>query len=99
MDRYRVDALVYPVKSLAAPLIGSGETEGRDNPISAVTGLPAITAPAGVDEQGLPLAIEFLGRPFSEPKLIQLVFAYERASQRRVLPNSTPHLPGETFSY
>lgn len=99
MDKYRVDALVYPVKSLGAPLIGSADTGIRDNPISAVTGLPAVTVPAGVDDQGLPLAMEFLGRSFSEPKLIQLAYAYEQASRRRVAPKSTPHLPGETFSY
>ena len=99
MDRYRLDALVYPVKSLGAPMIGSGDTGNRDNPISAVTGLPAIAIPAGVDEMGLPLALELLGRPFSEPKLIHLAYAYEQASRRRVVPKTTPRLPGEVIPY
>jgi amidase len=98
MDRYRADALVYPFKSVSAPVIGSSDA-GADNPISAVTGLPAIVVPAGFNQDGLPIAIEFLGRPFSEPKLIQIAYAYEKASRRRVPPRSTPHLPGETFSY
>jgi len=44
-------------------------------------------------------AREFLGRPFSEPKLIQLAHAYESASHARVLPKTTPRLPGERFPY
>jgi Asp-tRNA(Asn)/Glu-tRNA(Gln) amidotransferase A subunit family amidase len=99
MDRYRVDALVYPVKSLPAPMVGSSDDGPRDNSISAVTGLPAIVLPAGINEEGLPLALELLGRPFSEPKLIQLGYAYEKASHARVAPKSTPHLTGEVFSY
>lgn len=99
MDRYRVDALVYPFKSLPAPMIGSADAGPADNPISAVTGLPAIVVPAGSNRDGLPFALELLGRPFDEGKLIQLAHAYERASRRRVPPKVAPHLPGEVFSY
>ncbi|PYQ96630.1 MAG: amidase [Acidobacteria bacterium] len=99
MNRYRVDALVYPFKALGAPLLGTSDGGVRDNPISSTTGLPAIVIPAGLNEEGLPIAIEFLGLPFSEPKLIQLAHAYEQASHRRVAPKSTPHLQDEVFSY
>jgi Asp-tRNA(Asn)/Glu-tRNA(Gln) amidotransferase A subunit family amidase len=41
MDRERVDALVYPMKSQPAPLVGTGERGGAgDNPISSIAGLP-----------------------------------------------------------
>jgi Asp-tRNA(Asn)/Glu-tRNA(Gln) amidotransferase A subunit family amidase len=99
MDRYQVDALVHPFKSLGAPPIGTGDRGPRDNPVSAITGLPAIVVPAGVDAEGLPISIEFLGRPFSEPTLFNLAFAYEQASHRRTAPGSTPHLAGEVFPY
>lgn len=99
MDRHGFDALVHPFKSLAAPPLGTGDRGPRDNPISAITGLPAIVVPAGVNAEGLPIAIEFLGRPFSEPTLIRLAHAYEVASRRRVAPTTTPHLPGEVFTY
>jgi Asp-tRNA(Asn)/Glu-tRNA(Gln) amidotransferase A subunit family amidase len=99
MDRYQLDALVYPFKSLGAPLLGTADGGTRDNPISSATGLPAIVAPAGLNNEGLPIAIEFLGKPFTEPKLIQLVHAYEQASHARVAPATTPHLPGEEFTY
>ncbi|MFQ5702710.1 MAG: amidase family protein [Gemmatimonadales bacterium] len=99
MDKHHLDALVHPFKSLAAPPLGTGDRGPRDNPISAITGLPAIVMPAGVNSQGLPIAIEFLGRPFSEPTLIQLAYAYEQASHKRVAPQLTPHLPGEIIKY
>ena len=99
MDRYSVDVLVYPVKALPAPMLGSSDDGSRDNSISSATGLPAIVLPAGVNEEGLPLALEFLGRPFSEPILIQLAHTYERASHARVAPKMTPHLSGEVFDY
>ena len=99
MDRHQLDALVYPFKSLAAPPLGTPDRGPRDNPISSVTGLPAIVVPAGVNSQGLPISIEFLGRPFSETKLIAIAYAYEMQSRMRTAPESTPSLPGERFKY
>jgi Asp-tRNA(Asn)/Glu-tRNA(Gln) amidotransferase A subunit family amidase len=87
MDRYAVDALVYPFKSVGARTVGTSEGDTGDNPLSAVTGLPAIVVPAGFDADGLPIAIEFLGRPFSEHRLFQIAHAYEQASPRRVPPS------------
>ncbi len=99
MDRFQVDALVHPFKSVAAPPIGTGDRGIRDNPISAITGLPAIVVPAGLSAEGLPIAIELLGRPFSEPVLLRIAHAYERVSQRRVAPRLTPPLEGERITY
>jgi amidase len=99
MDRYQVDALVHPFKSLAAPPLGVVDRGPRDNPISAITGLPAIGVPIGVNGEGLPISIEFMGRPFSEPTLIKLAYAYEQATHKRVAPTSTPRLEGEVFTY
>ena len=80
-------------------MIGTSDDGPRDNAISAITGLPAIVLPAGVSEGGLPLALEILGRPFSEATLIRVAYAYERASRARVAPTLTPHLAGEVFTY
>ncbi|HUF71131.1 MAG TPA: amidase family protein, partial [Longimicrobiales bacterium] len=99
MDRHQVEALVYPMKSLPAPPIGTADAGPRDNAISAVTGLPAIVVPAGMGREGLPFAVEILGRPFSEAGLIRLADAYERSSRRRVAPAQAPPLSGDRFSY
>ena len=95
MDRYGVDTLVYPFKSVGARPIGTPEGDSGDNPVSAVTGLPAIVVPAGVDNDGLPIAIEFLGRPFSETRLLRIVYAFQQVSNKRVMPKTTPGLSGE----
>ena len=99
MDRHAVEVLVYPFKSLGAPLVGDGDRGPRDNPLSSVTGLPAIVLPTGLTKGGLPIAIEMLGRPFGEPALIRIASAYENVTHARVAPPTTPHLPGETFVY
>jgi len=95
MDKHELDALVHPFKSLPAPPLGTGDRGVRDNPVSASTGLPALVIPAGVNSEGLPISIEFLGRPFSEPVLFRLGYAYEQATHHRIVPTLTPALPGE----
>ena len=92
MDRETLDALVYPVKPLGGPKVGSADSGIRDNPISAVTGLPAVVVSAGLHPDGLPIALEILGRPFSEPILMRVAAAYERARGPRPLPKTTPPL-------
>jgi Asp-tRNA(Asn)/Glu-tRNA(Gln) amidotransferase A subunit family amidase len=95
MDKHELDALVYPFKSLPAPPLGTGDRGVRDNPVSASTGLPALVVPAGVNSEGLPISIEFLGRPFSEEVLFRLGYAYEQATNHRIVPTLTPALTGE----
>jgi len=100
MDKYRLDALVYPFKSLPPEPHLAERNNERDNPFSSVTGLPAVLVPAGytAKENG-PIALEILGRPFAEPTLFALAYAYEQLAQVRRSPPSTPALPGETFTY
>ena len=98
MDQHELDALIYPFKTLPANKIGEGWTfRTASNPLSAMTGLPALVAPAGFTQAGLPIALEFLGRPFSEPTLIRLASGYERATHHRKTPPTTPPLPGEVI--
>ena len=71
---------VTPVTPSAA--FGVGEKSSADpvemylNDVFTVTanmaGLPGIAVPAGLDLQGLPLALQLIGRPFDEEMLFQL---------------------------
>jgi amidase len=99
LDAYDLDALVYPVKALGAPPVGTGDTGPRDNPISSVSGLPAIVVPVGLGPDGLPIAMEVLGFPFNERALLTIAHAYERLRGPRVLPPTTPRLPGDVIRY
>lgn len=99
MDKYRLDALVYPFKSIPAEPHGERHDE-RDNPFSSVTGLPALLVPAGyTSEENGPISVEFLGRPYSESVLFKLGYAYEQLGPVRKTPETTPPLSGETFEY
>lgn len=102
MDRYRLDALIYPHKLHGPLLIGprnAPTSQYTPNQLSPVTGLPAFIAPAGFTPQELPIGLEILGRPWSEPQLIRLAAGFEAAHPHLRPPASTPPLEGETFTY
>ena len=41
---------------------------------------------------GVPVGAELLGREYSEPLLLSLAYAYEKAAKTRKPPRSTPPL-------
>jgi Asp-tRNA(Asn)/Glu-tRNA(Gln) amidotransferase A subunit family amidase len=65
---------------------------GDNRLLSPLTGFPALTVPAGFTPDGLPIGIEFLGRPFTEGMLIRFGYAFEQATGHRRPPESTPPL-------
>lgn len=54
-----------------------------------------ISVPAGFSRDNLPVGVTFFGRPYSEPTLIRLAYAYEQATHHRVPPKSTPALASQ----
>ena len=91
MDDRRVVALVYPTLRRTSAKIGEPQ-QGGNCAASAATGLPAITVPAGFADDGMPVGVEFLGRPFSETDLLKLAFSYEQQTHHRRPPALTPPL-------
>ena len=91
MDDSKLDVLLYASQPLgAAPLVTNSATDlptSTSEIISCGTGFPALTVPAGVSLSGLPIGIEFLSRPFDEGRLLSIGFAYEQATQHRVVPD------------
>ena len=47
-----------------------------------MAGLPGIAVPAGLSGNGLPLALQLIGRPFDEETLFSLASAIEQAAPR-----------------
>jgi Asp-tRNA(Asn)/Glu-tRNA(Gln) amidotransferase A subunit family amidase len=95
MDSARLDALAYPTWSNPPRLIGDLNTPGGDNSqlFSPSTGFPAITVPMGYTRDGtLPAGLQLFGRPWSEPTLLTLAYAYEQGTHHRRPPSSTPPL-------
>lgn len=95
MDGAGLDAIVYPTAVQPAFLVGDPSLGfegdiGLNTDLSSVLGFPAITVPGGFTSDGLPVGIEFLGRAWSEGRLIELAFAYEQATLHRQPPHLVP---------
>ena len=91
LDREDLDALAYPTMRQETALIGAAPT-GATCFLSAHTGLPALTIPAGFTERGLPVGLELLGRSLDDARLVAFAFAYESAASKRRPPLRTPPL-------
>ena len=95
MDKLKLDAFVYPTWSNPPRLIGDLNTAAGDNSqfYSPTTGFPAINVPMGFTRGGtLPAGMTIYGRPWSEPKLLKLGYAFEQTTHHRRPPSSTPPL-------
>ena len=68
---------------------------GNNRRLAPLLAFPALSVPAGFTPEGLPVGIEFLGRQFSEARLLTLGYAFEQATHHRRPPMTTPPLPGE----
>jgi len=93
MNRHKLDALVAPTGSPAWPidLVNGDHFLGASSTPAAVAGYPAITVPAGFSN-GLPIGISFMGRQWSEARLIALAYAFEQATRHRTPPAFLPTL-------
>jgi amidase len=94
MRQHRLDALVAPTGGPAwtTDLINGDHFTGASSTPAAVAGYPSITGPAG-DVRGLPVGMSFIGRAWSEPKLIALAYAYEQATKHRRPPAFKERVP------
>ena len=91
LDERELDALVYPTIRRTARPIGQPQP-GSNCALSATSGLPDITVPAGFADDDMPVGMELLGRAWAESRLIELAFAYEQGTRHRRAPDFTPSL-------
>jgi aspartyl-tRNA(Asn)/glutamyl-tRNA(Gln) amidotransferase subunit A len=89
----RVDALLTPTAPSAAFGLGDRASDPVAmylNDIFTVTvnlaGLPGMSLPAGLDEKGLPLGLQLIGRPLDEGTLFSLAGALEQAADFTARP-------------
>lgn len=91
MADYELDAIVYPHQQQLVCKAG-GSQQQRNGVLCSVTGFPSIAVPAGFstpsDEAplGVPVGMEIIGRPWSEPTLIEIAYAFEQKSNIRRPP-------------
>jgi amidase len=91
LEEQRLDALAYPTLRRKPTLIGEVQI-GTTCQLSATTGLPAMSMPAGFTVDGLPIGVELLGGAFTEARLLGFAYALEQATSPRRPPFSTPAL-------
>jgi Asp-tRNA(Asn)/Glu-tRNA(Gln) amidotransferase A subunit family amidase len=84
-----LDALAYPTATLEAAKLGEAQAHFNCR-LAPVSGLPAISVPAGFGNHGMPVAIELMGEPWSEQKLLNLAYTVEQLAPTRKLPKHTP---------
>lgn len=94
MDRYDVDVVIYPtiwgnVFSHSSASVGMN-SNGWYIPPSA--GVPGISVPMGVDENGLPSGLEFAGRSYDEETVIAAAYAFEQANGLTLKTELAPNL-------
>ena len=91
MDSLSLDALAYPTMRQKPTLAGEPQLGSTCN-MSAQSGLPAISIPAGFMAEGLPVGIELMGRAFTDVRLVAIAYAFEQSGPRRRAPSTTPAL-------
>ena len=76
-----VDVLATPSAPGPAPAgLGSTGSPVYNRPFSFL-GFPSVTVPCGFTKAGLPLGVQFGGRPFEEVTLLSVAAAYEAATR------------------
>lgn len=94
----QVDAIVSPATAVPSPPIPPGGAACGWSDLATVTelmrycfagnltGLPAISFPAGFSAGGLPIGMQAMGRPWEEHLLLRIARAAEKTSERRRPP-------------
>jgi aspartyl-tRNA(Asn)/glutamyl-tRNA(Gln) amidotransferase subunit A len=96
-----VDAIVIPTSPIGAPPMGSDPIRigDADVPLRAAlvdrnrfgnfTGLPAISMPCGIAQNGLPVSVQFIARRFEDAQLLALAQRFAE-NQRDWKPRHPP---------
>jgi Asp-tRNA(Asn)/Glu-tRNA(Gln) amidotransferase A subunit family amidase len=101
MADHRLDAIVHKAVEHTPTLIRDGinppyvNQKGAPHLNTFLIYAASLVVPAGFTAQGLPVGITFFGRPYAEPSLIKMAYAFERTTRHRRPPKFTPALPRE----
>ncbi len=88
----QVDAILTPTAPSAAFSINESKTLGNSDPVKIylndvftipvnLAGLPAMSVPAGFDQDGLPLGLQIISKHFDEQTMFDVALALEEGSK------------------
>jgi amidase len=89
MNAQKLDALLFPGASGAAIAAKPGYPTVIV-PFGTAANAPTPPLPEGFNARPAPYGVSFTGMACSEPRLIELAYAFEQATRRRVPPPSAP---------
>jgi amidase len=89
LKEHQLDALLFP-GSTGAGIAAKPGYPTVIVPFGMVPNAPDAAFPSGFNAKRKPFGVSFTGTACSEPRLIELAFAFEYATKRRVPPPSTP---------
>jgi amidase len=91
MSDQGLNAIAYPTIKRAQVFTGDSQP-GSNCSLSANSGLPALSMPAGFTNNGLPVGLELLGGFLQDAELLAIAQTYEVAMGSRRAPSTTPAL-------
>jgi amidase len=89
MQREKLDAILFPA-STGAALSAKPGYPTVIVPFGTIPNSPTPPFPQGFNAKPAPYGVSFAGMACSEPRLLELAYAFEQATQRRVPPPSAP---------
>ena len=89
MKAQRLDAILFPAANGAAIAARPGYPTVIV-PFGTVPNAPTPPFPEGFNAKPSPFGVSFTGMACSEPRLLELAFAFEQATKRRVPPPGAP---------
>jgi amidase len=89
MKAERLDAIVFPGAGGASIAAKPGYPTVIV-PFALVANAPTPPFPAGFDAKPAPMGVSFAGMACSEPRLIEVAYAFEQATRKRIAPPQFP---------
>jgi amidase len=91
MAQAGVDAFVLPVATFPPRLNGDRNVtkRGAKTWIASRLHWPVAVVPMGYTYEDLPSGLQIVGRPWTDPMLLEIAYAYEQMSGHRKQPSTT----------
>lgn len=95
MEKCGVDVAIYPtIRSSVMDHKTASYSGGNSNGwlVAPSAAAPAISVPMGMDKDGMPVGLEFVGKPFDDEKVLCAAYAFEQMMNLDIKTDLAPTL-------